>query len=44
MPKLDCSVHFVHLILNDVADPGEQETEGRGAETEGSVRGQRAGR
>lgn len=44
MAKLNWSVHFVYLIFNVVADPGEQETEGRGAETKGSVRGQRAGR
>lgn len=41
---LDCCVHFMYLILNFVADPGQQKTKGRGAEAEGSVRGQRAGR
>lgn len=34
----------MYLILNFVADPGQQKTEGRGAEAEGTVRGQRAGR
>lgn len=39
----DCFVHFMYLILNFVVDPGQQKTEGRGAEAEGTVRGQCAG-